>query len=280
MTGFVSTQVRRHPLVAFYLLAFTISWCGYVPLLLQGAGCSPFSSPLWLGGLLLPAVGPALAALTVIAIESNWRFSLAWLLRSFAKRVAGLWFAIAVFLPAVMLLAARLLASRTTHGTRIKPHISVAEILLFAVMSLAANPWEEVGWRGFALARFEARYNSLLSAIVVGVLWALWHIPLFLLKNNPMSMAHIPFAVWSVGVIGQSVLLAWIFNSTGRSLLAVTIFHVSGNIFGAIVGVSSFWADSATRIIVAGVVIAIWGKQLSAGPTQNAGSSADVTETR
>jgi membrane protease YdiL (CAAX protease family) len=133
-------------------------------------------------------------------------------------------------------------------------------LLAAAMVAVAANPWEEIGWRGFALPRLEARYKPLLGALIVGVLWALWHIPLFVWSGSPMS--KMPFWTWGVGVLGRSILLAWLYNRSGRSLAICSLFHVLNNVSGAALGVRSEGMLSVVDLSVALLVVLVEGASL------------------
>lgn len=81
---------------------------------------------------------------------------------------------------------------------------------------------EEIGWRGFALPQLQRRYSALTSSLVIGLVWALWHVPGFVAEGR--------FAWWSLAifiphVIGYSIIFTWIFNTTGGSLLACILLH-------------------------------------------------------
>ncbi|WP_052572286.1 CPBP family glutamic-type intramembrane protease [Chthonomonas calidirosea] len=64
---------------------------------------------------------------------------------------------------------------------------TVGLVLSAFVFALLSNPWEEVGWRGFALPRLQARHMAFTATLIVGGLWALWHLPLFFWAENPMA---------------------------------------------------------------------------------------------
>lgn len=123
------------------------------------------------------------------------------------------------------------------------------------------EPLEEIGWRGFAQTQMQRGHHALTGALVVGVLSAVWHIPLFLMSSGPMSMSQTPFWPWAVGVVPQAILLAWLYNRTGHSLAIVSVFHVLGNISGDVLH-SSTAVVSALRIAAALVVLCLAGPRL------------------
>jgi len=89
---------------------------------------------------------------------------------------------------------------------------------------------EEVGWRGFALPRLQARYSPLVASLIIALVWFPWHLPLK--WSNPDV---IPYYVYAIGFIPSSILLTWIYNRTDGSILAVGIAHVSNNVSGKII---------------------------------------------
>jgi membrane protease YdiL (CAAX protease family) len=107
---------------------------------------------------------------------------------------------------------------------------------------LVVGLFEEPGWRGYALPRMQRGHSALWAALVLGVVWALWHLPEMV--GDPGEREPIPY---SLSVVAQSVLLAWIYNSTRGSLLLVVLFH------GAVNTAAKFLLpefDGASRLIV------------------------------
>lgn len=220
-----SSLVKTYPISTFYLVAFGISWLGWVPSLATAWGLADFTNPLWQSTLLLAATGPTLAAVLVVRWAALQQLPL-W------RRVSVRWYGLALVLPLALVGGAALLA-------RWRPSVSGAVPLRgerfewFLLLSVLANPWEEVGWRSFALRRLQATQSAGWAALVVGLLWALWHLPLFLLPTGPLSMAQKPVLLWGVGTLAQSFILAWLFNRTRGSLLVVILYHVATNGFDA-----------------------------------------------
>ena len=86
---------------------------------------------------------------------------------------------------------------------------------------------EEIGWRGYALPRLQSRYAALFSALVLGLIWAVWHIAVYIRSFNPIW-----FGWYVVGVIAKSVLITWAYNGSRGSLLLATLYHAMWNTAG------------------------------------------------
>ena len=135
----------------------------------------------------------------------------------------------------------------------------------FALRVFVHGPFpEELGWRGYVLDRLQARWNALVSSLILGVIWALWHMPLFFIKD----MLHYSEGVGSpwfwqfmVGVIPMAVILTWIFNNTRRSTLAAILFHFMANLTYQLANVTAGTNFYSTLlwIIAAIAVVALWG---------------------
>jgi membrane protease YdiL (CAAX protease family) len=80
---------------------------------------------------------------------------------------------------------------------------------------------EELGWRGFALPRLQARYSALVSSIILGLFWGSWHIPLWI----AFGQTGLPLLIDVVSMVQLAILYTWVYNSTGGSLLLVWLFH-------------------------------------------------------
>jgi membrane protease YdiL (CAAX protease family) len=222
----------------FYLLAFLISWAGIVPLLLHWHGRG------WLLGLVFMGTGPAIAAwLTDRRTFLAFRIGLSWR-----------WVLLAVALPSTLILlenaASRLIQ---TQQKTVAPPVWGSQLALLMAMALGANLWEETGWRCCGLRLLQETYRPWIAAGIVGVLWAAWHVPLFLWPG--MGMQRYPFGWWALSLMGTSFVLAWLWNRTGGSVWGVTLYHVASNISGADFGVQSYRTKAIVDCVVAMALI-------------------------
>jgi membrane protease YdiL (CAAX protease family) len=229
--------LARHPLVCFYLLAFAFTW-GYWWLIWD---------PLDLPGLLFPLggyLGPAVSAFLVTAITSGKSGVLGWLRRCARWRVGVQWYLVALLgVPALMLIAlliipGALAAFRAPDSSFPRVYLST-----FALALLLGGPLgEEVGWRGFALPRLQQRHGPLGGTLIVGALWACWHLPIFFGPASPnfvgpdatLVSASISFVGFLIGLTGCSVLMTWVLNNARGSALLAILLHNSFDTAGIV----------------------------------------------
>ncbi len=252
--------MRKRPLFWFYLLAFAISWAGWLPMVAASRGVSWFQHPAFQILLLLPAAGPALAAIIVQRAVVGKKETGRWFRSLWRWRVEWRWLGTAIILPAVLLLASQATAQVLGLPSAWEsPDENKASLVVFMfVTALLSNPWEEVGWRGFATPRLQKRHTALTTSLIVGVLWALWHLPLFFWTDNPMS--DYPFTVWFISTVGEAFIYTWLYNSTRGNVLIVALYHVLCNTYGVLIGSGSVIASCIVNIVVAGALVGVLGK--------------------
>jgi len=153
----------------------------------------------------------------------------------FGWRTKLRWYVLAMALPVGVFLVSMcvVLAFLSEKPSRVS--------ILVLINSLVALPfgplWEEIAWRAFALRRLQARYSRLSSALIIGVYWALWHVPLWLLTLNYLTPALL--LIGCVNLISWSVIFSFLYDRSGESLpvtilLHATILTVQNLVFAAV----------------------------------------------
>jgi uncharacterized protein len=251
--------MRKYPIAWFYILAFGMSWLGMISIVLASQGIAPFDSPYFQFLSIFYAVGPALAAVIVSQV-THGKTGIRDLLKGLIRWRVGLVWYILVVLGSVGLLTlaqviTRLLGLTVTIAM---PQVNLSPYGIFGFgVNFLANTCEEIGWRGFALPHLQKRYNALISTLIVGTLWALWHLPLLFLVGNPMS--EYPF-LWFIIIVTNAFIYTWIYNSTKGSILLVALFHGLLNTFSAFITGVSPVADALLNCVVAIVLIKVFGR--------------------
>jgi CAAX protease family protein len=219
--------LKRYPITAFFVLAYAFGWIFSLPNILGQMRLLPSPLPPFLGPVLFQ-LAPAISAL-IVAGAANGRTGIRALLRRVVIwRVNPWWYAISFGLP--LLLQVVSIAAFVPLGGP-APYLdpsAFALLILFPVF-FCSTMCEEIGWRGFALPRLQTRFNTLISATIVGVLWGFWHLPPTLPEFFQGMMSFQAFLLSILIFVGGSILLTWIFKNAKGSLLLTALFHTSSN---------------------------------------------------
>ncbi|MEM2875438.1 MAG: CPBP family intramembrane glutamic endopeptidase [Candidatus Bathyarchaeia archaeon] len=132
----------------------------------------------------------------------------------------------------------------------------------FYILFLGGPVEEEFGWRGYALDRLQTLFNAFFSSVILGILWGLWHLPLFFMPRQEMYY-NVPVWGFILGTILFSIIFTWVYNNTGRSILGVILLHTMGNLSHFIFPVNATTLGGLysliLNVIVVIIVLVIWG---------------------
>jgi membrane protease YdiL (CAAX protease family) len=116
------------------------------------------------------------------------------------------------------------------------PSYLLSYLLSFALVTVLGGPLlEEGGWRGFVLPRMERLHGPLLASVVLGILWALWHLPEFLVPSWTAAMGGgsiVVITLFTITAVTFTIVITWVFNNTRASLLLAILVHASIDTFG------------------------------------------------
>lgn len=256
----ITTWARKRPLLAFFILAYALSWLVEIPLALEAQGIIQIGIPF--SAHYLAAYGPMLSALIVTGVTRGSR-GLRKLLGGMAKwKVSPGWWLVAVApLGLYLVVAAALWLIR---GRPIDL-FAMGQVDFLPALGLAALPmWiltfglgEETGWRGFALPRLQEGRSALRATIILWAFWALWHLPLFFYSYEVSILPG-----FLTGLLAGAIVFTWLYNGTGGSVLLVAIWHGTFNFTTACVtcktGVSA--AVVSALVMVGAVVVVLFYK--------------------
>jgi uncharacterized protein len=235
--------LKHHRLLAFFILAYAISWASW---------------PFFAAGLMprmefLP-VGPLAAAVIVIVLTEGRPGFRAWGRRLIRWRVGWIWYAVALLLPAVLVLVTGFITVAFGAAAPGLERLTGSGLLTVFAVRLV-NPLdgalgEEPGFRGYALPLLQASRTPLLSAAILGALVTLWHLPLVLFSGLSVIGLPTTFAI--------TFLYVWLFNRTGGSVLLTLLFHNSqGTLTVGSFGFAAAGAGRAELIYFLAVVLAV-----------------------
>lgn len=257
------SQLKRNVFVIYIIFAFFISWLGWLALILTDTEPGFFNP--W---KLLAAFGPSLAGVLAISIHGGKSG-----LRNCWHHLSNLqkqwyWYLISLLAPPTIMLIA--LGTHICLGGGGLAFNDLSEIyrvipvfvlvLIFSVFS------EEIGWRGFALPWLQKRYNAFLSSLILGLIWSLWHLPLFWIPGD--FHQQLPLTWFVIQTMSITILYTWIYNATDGSLLIIFLLHTSSNTaFGVLPMLPEAtsgtlrpaWILNILLVITAGLVILLNG---------------------
>lgn len=236
--------VKKRQIIIFFALTFVISWY-----------------PWYTGGHGFKAAGPSYAGLIVVALVGGWAGIKEALRRLLRWRVGAKWWAVALLGPLAFTLVA--IGIHVQSGGEApnflswkqEPHMVLVLVLILISPMGGAGGEEPFGWRGYALPRLQAkwgRWGPLLASLIIGIVWAVWHLPEF---YNPASTQYAlgwsGFVPLIISEIANSIIMTWLYFKTGGSVLvAGVIWHLAIDTFG-----STMLVDFTVSGMLAGDVV-------------------------
>lgn len=244
--------MRDRDVIPFFLMTFVIAW-GILGLYIlapaamgDAFGHLTGSHPLFY----LAVYAPAISAVIMIVYRRGLADLGGFFSRLLLWRTTYPWYLLLlVGMPLVFYLAA--LLKEDAYNDGLFPFASVQAYGLALLLMAIKGPVEEFGWRGFALPLLQRRMAPIYAALLLGVIWAFWHLPAFLLSGTPQSTWSImPFFL---GTIALSVIVTPLFNRSGGSILLAGIFHLQA--------INPLWPDAQpydSGFFVALAVVIVW----------------------
>ena len=261
----MSAIIRKYPALSLLVLALII---GAGLLGAVNAGLLPK------GASQLAAMSASLAGIILAALEGRKGGVRELLGRFLIWRVGIGWWAFALLFGVIPAIAGLylfdLLGGPAVDWSRLRPVSSLLPLMI--ILFVFAGMGEEFGWRGFALPRLQARHSALVSSLIVGVIWGIWHIPLFLTEGTIQYRWQLEVGLLSA-ILGYtlfqlawSIQYTWVFNNTRGSVLLAAVIHGAVNAWNGYIDVyrgrfDGILAYAAVSVVVSLIIVLI------AGPT-------------
>ena len=232
--------LTRYPLTSFFVMAFAFSWIAWSPWFLSedGAGLLPYSSPL-INGLVVPVgilLGPFLSAFIMTGAAEGRVGIRRFLRRLVLWRLGVRWYLFALIgVPVVMALGTVIVPKEMGSLLALGPGYVPTYLIWFLIIAIIGGPLlEEPGWRGFALPRLQPLHGPLMGTVILGLLWALWHLPEFLVPawaKSSGGSGFLDILKFVVIAIAFAIVITWVFNNTRGSVLMAILVHASIDTF-------------------------------------------------
>lgn len=246
--------IQRHPLVSFVVLAYAASWAVWLPLALSGVERDLASTGL----IVLGGFGPLLAVLFVQVARGGRRGLRTWARRRFDWRCSVRWYVVALLLPPTVALA--VMGVGKVIGAPVPstdPPPLLGYPLLLAFVFFLGGGQEEPGWRGFALPHLQSRHGASRASLILGLVWAGWHVPLFF--SPASSQAGLPFWWYVVHTIAIAYVFTWLMNSGGGSVLPAMLLHAGLNAVASWIPLQADHGPPVFLLILLGVELLLAG---------------------
>jgi uncharacterized protein len=239
--------LARYPLTSFFVMAYAFSWIVWSPWVLgkDGAGVLPIQIPQTVVGYLNATAilcGPTVAALIMTGTIEGRAGVRTLLGRLVLWRVGIRWYLFAlVGVPLIMVVGTMIYSGELPKlgalgGLSFLPSYLLSFLL---VVVLGGPLFEEIGWRGFALPRMEGLHGPLVASLILGVLWALWHLPEFLVPSWAASSGGggiTGIILFTLTALTFTFVITWVFNNTRASILIAILVHASIDTFSETLG--------------------------------------------
>jgi membrane protease YdiL (CAAX protease family) len=262
-------KVKSSPWL-YFALTLGWSWLFWIPLAISGIHISKAPGIIC---FVVGIFGPSFSAIVLTYfLGDEYERRDFWERAVSLTRITPRWYAIILLIaPLCSLLA--IITDLMLHGalpyfdTAIRYINNPITIIPFALTTLIYGPLpEELGWRGYALDRLQRNHGALVSSIILGVIWSIWHIPMFFINGSIMSDV---FPLWSArfwvamgpGILATSVIMTWIYNNTQHSILAAIILHFMMNFTAEFLRLPGDYKNYAfIWIIVIAILIVIYSE--------------------
>ncbi len=257
-TGGIRRLVRGHPMTTFVVMACALAWAT-VPFIGMPFGAGPFFAALIVLSMTtgLPGVKELFRKIAMWRV--NWK-----------------WYVVALGLPALAAVAAAYitvgLGAPAPTAAQIGTWKELLPVFLFLMLVPAFGPWEEPGFRGFALPALMRDRALLVAGLIVGVIHVFWHLPLFFTGDIPAADV--------VYILSAAVVFAWIVVGSGGSVLMAMLMHASSNVISGEYISPMFSGNDASTLgwIRAGIwVVFALVVVLAAGPSFRTRRQESVT---
>jgi uncharacterized protein len=254
MKGVFSLRiVSTYPVISFVALTYVISWSLWLPQVLYSQGYIAAQIPFWGLG----SFGPSIAGIVVIYLFSGSNGLKELWIRLRDWKLALKWYGFILLFPSVIIMISFSInhfLGGSMPPINLKDSLPLIVPTFLLVLFLGGPLNEELGWRGFLLPRLLSVKAPFAASIILGVIWALWHLPLFWIQGA--SQEGIPVIWVLLQIMALSIIFTWLYRRTEGSLLIALLFHASLNTSGVFLPILPAMAGSTQPYLIT-VILAL-----------------------
>ena len=233
----LAAWIKRHPLPAYFILAFAGTWFFFAPILFSQKGLGLINLPdeaAFVFFFLATYTGPFLSAFVLTGVIDGKAGARQLLHRIVQWRVGIRWYLLVLIgYPVIFLLGASVALGMEPLNSLILKWPMIFTVYLSAVPIglLLPSLGEETGWRGFALPRLQQQYGPLLGSLILGTLHGLWHLPAYFIPGAilPGAFDLTVFTANTLAIVMSTIVWTWLFNNANGSILFAMFIHSTSN---------------------------------------------------
>lgn len=250
----------------FFGVTFAITWGCWLSAIVLGVS---FDTAIGAVLLLVGLVGPGAAGVALAYFvygKQGWTDF--WNRIKQVRRIGVRWFLVILLIPVVVTIVAAVVDSLlggpgVAWGEGVQ-QLSVNPLAILPALFFATLPpiLEELGWRGYALDRLQLNWSAFVASLLLGIVWATWHLPLFFIEGSfqreVVGFATLGFWLFMIGTVALSVIFTWVYNHTMRSILGIIILHGWVNFVSETIEVADQFYYPIW-VLFAVLIVGIWG---------------------
>jgi membrane protease YdiL (CAAX protease family) len=276
----MSRSTARKQVLLYFALVLGLSYLIWGPIAAFRIPTISFVSstkgPLWaIIGFILVGFFPSTIALVLTGLWEGRQG-----LRQMGRRViqfniGGRWYLASVLLVVIATLGQ--IGISAIRGQSFDFSLFLKQLGSFLPLIILGPISEELGWRGYAQDRLERLISPILAAVMIGVVWAFWHLPLFFMVGTAQYENGLPFLPFLITLTTLSIVFAWLHQHTARSIWTAIFFHWIYTCAGQVVSsgipqtTQNAWFSCIPYVVIAGLVMLVWkrgfeGEKVPANP--------------
>jgi len=282
MKNTILNWIKKHDLWVFFLLVFALMWPKSIAEAAYSSGLIP-NPPSAILNVLYVLGTPLVAAVIVTAATRGRQGLKEWAGRLFRWRVGWQWVFISLLIYPLVTLVAFAISTLAAGGAwtvsmmwkagfenlqenavriGLNPDNTGQILTILLAVSFIVPLFEEGGWRAFAIPRLQEKYSTLVSGLIMGIIWSLWHLPSFFTMGS--DHYGMPFLWFLMTIVSVSILMVWIMNHTNQSVLMTILLHSSIILAGHFLPIQlayqtgntlALWLTGGLLVIIAMVVV-------------------------